>query len=257
MPRTISTRPTAEAALRALRKLADPARAKHALRFFRTGKGEYGEGDQFLGITVPDVRRVAKVFGELDAKGVRSLLHSPWHEARLLALVIMVEAFRRGDEAERRRWAALYLKERAWVNNWDLVDVSAATLLGAWIVEHGGARDRAVLEKLVRSKNLWDRRIAVVATFAMIRAGDVEPTMRLSRQVLGDKHDLMHKASGWMLREAGKRDLAALRTFLRAHAHEMPRTMLRYAIERMTPGERAKWMQSTGGKRPAGKRAAP
>lgn len=211
-----------------------------ALRFFKTAPGEYGEGDQFLGLTVPQVRAMLPQTDELTEAEVLELLRSKWHEERLLALLILVRRFDKAkkDEAARAQIVKLYLANTAWINNWDLVDTSAPQILGAWLL----TRDRAVLGRLAKSESLWEQRIAVVATLAFIRAGDFADTLRLCGQFLTHKHDLLHKACGWMLREAGKRNVEVLREFLRLHASRMPRTMLRYAIEKLPAAERRRWM---------------
>ena len=215
---------TARAIERRLRALGDPDRAKHSLRFFRTGPGEYGEGDRFLGLTVPQVRALAREYKAAPLDVLEQLLQSPWHEARLLALVILVEQCRRGDEARREAIRALYLRNTHRVNNWDLVDCSAAHIVGTG--------DRALLERLARSESLWERRMAMIATFEAIRRNELDDALRIAAMLVGDGHDLIHKAAGWMLREVGQRDRAAEERFLRKYAARMPRTMLRYAIER-------------------------
>lgn len=222
-----------------LQTLANPVDAAHAQRFFKTGPGEYGEGDRFLGIRVPAVRAlVRETRREVDQAAAVGLLQSEWHEARLFGLLLMVERFRRGDEPARRALYDAYLAHTDRINNWDLVDCSAEHIIGGWLFE----RDRKPLYRLVKSASLWERRIAVLATFHFIRKSDFADTVNLCELLLRDEHDLMHKATGWMLREAGKRDVAVLRTFLTRHAAVMPRTMLRYAIEKLPEAERKKWM---------------
>lgn len=220
-----------------LHALADPVRAAGALRFFKTGPGEYGEGDQFLGVTVPLVRSLVRESDALSEREMLSLLHSKWHEERLLALLVFVRRFER-RAAERERIVELYAANTRWINNWDLVDTSAPQILGAWLRE----RDRALLRKLAASSDLWEQRIAVLATFAFIRADDFTDTLALCEQFLTHRHDLMHKACGWMLRELGKRDVSTLRAFLDKHATRMPRTMLRYAIEKFAESERRRYL---------------
>lgn len=217
--------------------LADPVRAVGATRFFKTGPGDYGEGDKFLGLTVPLIRSLVREADALSEDAVLSLLHSEWHDERLLALLMMVRRFER-DAGERERIVNLYLANTRWVNNWDLVDTSSPHILGAWLL----GRDRAILQKLAASPSLWEQRIAVLATFAFIRADEFGPTLALCEPLLTHQHDLMHKACGWMLREVGKRDVSALRTFLDAHAARMPRTMLRYSIEKFSPVERQRYL---------------
>jgi 3-methyladenine DNA glycosylase AlkD len=218
----------------ALHQLANPAKARLMAGFFKTGKGEYGEGDQFLGLTVPAIRAVATRFRDLGFPACRKLLQSSFNDERLLALMILVEQYRRGDKAEKIAIHRLYLAQRERVNNWNLVDSSASYIVGAHLLE----RDRTLLKTLARSRSLWDRRIAMVATLAFIRRNEFADTLALAEQLLDDDQDLMHKACGWMLREVGKRDEAVLQGFLKQHHRRMPRTMLRYAIERLAERER-------------------
>lgn len=222
----------------ALATRADPAKAVVLRRFFKTGPGEYGAGDEFLGVTVPAQRLVAREFDRLPHAAVLELLQSAIHEHRLTALLIWVRQFERGDEARRREIHETYLGQTRWVNNWDLVDTSAPTIVGTWLA----TRSRRTLDRLAASANLWERRIAMLATFAFIRAGELAATFVLADRLLADPEDLMHKAVGWMLREAGKRDRAALEEFLATRAGRMPRTMLRYAIERFPPTARRRWL---------------
>jgi 3-methyladenine DNA glycosylase AlkD len=230
--------PTAAAALKRLHALANPKDAKFLQGFFRTGPGDYGEGDRFLGIRVPATRRLASDFREMPLDQVERLLHSPWHEARLLALLLLNDAYERANLAGRADVFRRYLRNTARINNWDLVDLSAPNVVGA----HLASRPRAKLDQLSRSRSLWERRIAIVATYQFIRNGEFEDTLRIARQLLGDTHDLIHKATGWMLREVGKRDRGRLEGFLDEHAHEMPRTMLRYAIERLPAEDKQRFM---------------
>jgi len=221
---------------RAMRAAGSPSKATSSLRFFKTGPGQYGEGDQFLGLTVPQVRGFVACCKELSRSQVEQLLHSPWHEERLLALLLLVKRFPQ-DPAEIYK---LYLENVArWVNNWDLVDTSASQIVGGFLLHR---EDRSVLQRLARSDNLWERRVAVIATFAFIRAGQFEDTMDLCEMLMGDRHDLMHKACGWMLRELGKRDRSVLEGFLDRWAGRMPRTMLRYAIEKLEPERRQHYL---------------
>ena len=224
---------------RAVADHADPKRARASRWFFKTGPGEYGEGDVFAGLTVPVVRRLARTFRDADDATLARLLASRVHEERLLALVVLVDRFRRSkDEAERRLLHRFYLRHLDRVNNWDLVDVSAPDLLGTYLSEQ-----TVLLSRLARSRSVWRRRIAVMAHAASIRRGEAEPMLRFAERFLDDEHDLIHKAVGWMLREVGARvDASALRRFLDRHAAEMPRTMLRYAIEKFPPRERARFM---------------
>ena len=221
-----------------LRASAKPGDAEFLQRFFKTGPGQYGEGDLFLGGRVPTARALAKQCDLLPWVDLTSLLHSRYHEERLLALLILVRRFQRGTEPERRAVYDFYLASTRWINNWDLVDLSAYHIIGAWLLE----RSREPLLELVVSPMLWERRIAVVCTYAFIRAGQFNDTLELSRRLLNDGHDLMHKACGWMLREVGKRDQAVLAGFLEQHSRAMPRTMLRYAIERFPEPERRAWL---------------
>jgi 3-methyladenine DNA glycosylase AlkD len=227
------------AARRRLRTFADRRRAIFVQRFFKTGAGEYGEGDRFLGLTVPHLREVAREFRSLSLADLRRLLASRWHEERLLALVILVDRYARAGDAERKAIYRLYIASTDRINNWDLVDASAPQIVGA----HLARRSRAPLYRLVKSKSVWERRIAIMATFHFIRLGEFEDSLALTAALLDDKHDLIHKAAGWMLREIGKRDRAVEEAFLRKHAAKMPRTMLRYAIERFPPAVRRRYMR--------------
>ena len=225
---------------RELKASADPSRAALLQRFFKTGPGEYAEGDRFLGLTVPQVRAIAVKHQSLPLADLQALLASPWHEERLLALVILVRQYERGTAAKRDAIYRLYRRNTASINNWDLVDCSAGNIVGA----HLGERDHRVLDQLARSPLLWERRIAIIATFFYIRRGELEPTLRLAELLLEDEHDLIHKAVGWMLREVGKRDRAVLQRFLDAHAQRMPRTMLRYAIEQFPERLRHRYLRA-------------
>ena len=225
-------------AIRRLRELADPKHAVNLLRFFKTGPGQYGAGDQFLGLRVPQIRKVGREFRHLPLREVLELLQSKWHEVRLLALLIMVEQYKRGDERQRAEIYRQYLRNTSRINNWDLVDSSAPHIVGAYLRE----RSRAPLRKLARSKSLWERRIAMIATQHLIRNADFDDALHIAEILVRDENDLIHKAVGWMLRELGARDRSALRSFLTRHAPTMPRTMLRYAIEHLSPAERRRWM---------------
>jgi 3-methyladenine DNA glycosylase AlkD len=218
----------------AVRALANPNKAKFLAGFFKTAKGQYAEGDRFLGITVPAIRQLVRQYRRLGLKDCEQLLQSAYNEERLFALLILVEQYGKGDAGVKDRVYRVYLKNRRRVNNWNLVDGSAPHIVGAHLL----TRNRSMLYQLAKSRSLWDRRIAVLATFAFIRSGDFTDTLKLTRQLLEDEHDLMHKACGWMLREVGKRSRPVLEDFLRRHHAVMPRTMLRYAIERFTPAER-------------------
>lgn len=231
--------PVTDAVQRDLHDLADPARAAALQGYFKTGVGEYGEGDRFLGLRVPQVRAVAKRHRTLQLGAIRELLQSPWHEARQCALLIMVDQYRRGQPAERAALFQTYLDHTAGINNWDLVDVSAPHIVGAHLYPSG----RATLDRLARSASVWERRIAIMATAYWISQGEFAPTLRLATRLLHDDHDLIHKAAGWMLREVGKRDRAAEEAFLEEHAHTMPRTMLRYAIEHFPQRRREEFLR--------------
>jgi 3-methyladenine DNA glycosylase AlkD len=212
-----------------LLKLGDPVRAVHSLRFFKTGKGQYGEGDKFIGCTVPQTRSVAAMYTNLTLNDVSKLLNDEIHECRLCALVILTNKYNKANELERYEILNFYLANTKRINNWDLVDISAHKIVGEWFKKR---EDRSLLHELANSKLLWDQRIAIVTTYTFIRNNDFNETLMLSEKFLTHKHDLMHKACGWMLREVGKRDEATLTYFLDKHAHHMPRTMLRYTIEK-------------------------
>jgi 3-methyladenine DNA glycosylase AlkD len=229
----------ADRARDALAALADPVKARFLAGFFKTGKGQYAEGDKFLGIAVPSVRAVAKRFRGMALAECGKLLRSEYNEARLLALILMADLYQKGGDDIREAVFESYLEGRQFVNNWNLVDASAPNIAGAHLL----GRSRAPLYELVKSKSLWDRRVAIVATFAFIRQNDFADTLEIARQLLGDREDLIHKACGWMLREAGKRDQPALEIFLRASRAAMPRTMLRYAIERFPAALRQAYMR--------------
>jgi len=223
-----------------LQKLASPGDAAFLQRYFKTAPGEYGAGDRFIGIRVPVLRRLAREFRELPPGGVAALMRSPIHEERLLALILLVNTFERADENGRAEIYDFYLAHLDRVNNWDLVDVSAPRIVGP----HLENRSRKILFRLARSKNLWHRRLAVLATFHFIRSSDFADAFRLAELLRDDKHDLMHKAVGWMLREIGKRDAAVLQKYLGRHAARMPRTMLRYAIKKLPARSRKHYLQA-------------
>jgi len=223
---------------RQLDELADADIAEHSQRFFKTGPGDYGYGDKFIGVRVPVLRKLARQHRELTERDLLRLLKSTIHERRLLALLILVEQYQRADDQRQQAIYELYLAHTRWVNNWDLVDSSAHHIVG----HHLHRRSKRPLTQLARSDSLWERRIAMIATFYFIRTNELDETFRLAKHLLHDKHDLMHKAVGWMLREAGKRDQAALESFLKQHYCQMPRTMLRYAIERFPETRRQKYL---------------
>lgn len=223
-----------------LASVADPRKAEVLRRFFKTGKGEYGEGDRFLGVTVPKVRSVAlKHWKAAGLRDIEALLRSGVHEHRFAALEMLVMKYESADEEKKGRIFRFYLKHADRINNWDLVDASVEYIIGDRLFE----RDRCTLCTLSRSRSVWKRRMSIVATFAFIKKGDLDDTFLLSERLMADKHDLIHKAVGWMLREAGKRDERRLRVFLDAHAKSMPRTMLRYAIERLPESTRRRYLK--------------
>ncbi|MBP9751888.1 MAG: DNA alkylation repair protein [Candidatus Moranbacteria bacterium] len=228
--------------VRTLKSLGSPEKAKILSGFFKCGKGEYGEGDRFLGVTVPEQRAIAKANRDLPFPEIETLLGNPYHEARLTGLLVLTYAFERADEGRRKAIFDFYCAHLPAVNNWDLVDVTAPNIVGGYLTEKKLAR-RKVLRRFAKSKNLWERRIAIVSTFTFIRRGDFDDTLAIAELLLSDPHDLIHKATGWMLREVGKRDETVLKRFLDAHAAAMPRTMLRYAIERFSPMERARFLE--------------
>ncbi len=218
-----------------IKSYIDPEKARILPRFFKTGKGEYGEGDRFMGVTVPNIRKVAKSNKDVSLDMVEKLLQSEWHEVRMCAVLLLVEKFKKQDEAVLK----VYLRNTDRINNWDLVDLSAPQIVGGYLLNKG---DRSLLYRLVKSESLWERRIAIVSTLTFIRNGQFEDTIAISEMLLEDSHDLIHKATGWMLREMGKRDLALLRDFLSKHSGTMSRTTLRYAIEKMDPEKRKFWL---------------
>jgi 3-methyladenine DNA glycosylase AlkD len=230
---------TARAISRALRSRANPDHAPNLQRFFKTGPGEYGEGDRFVGATLPVIRALCRECRGTPLDEILTLLRSPIHEERTLALLILVDAFKAGDEETQRRIYDLYLAHTACVNNWDLVDCSAAQIVGGWL----RGRSQAPLTRLAGSKSLWERRIAMIATFDGIRRGGFDDALRIADLLLHDEHDLVHKAVGWMLREVGQRDGARERAFLKARYKTMPRTMLRYAIEKFPERERRRYLE--------------
>jgi 3-methyladenine DNA glycosylase AlkD len=229
----------AEQVRKRLRQLADRDRAEVSQRFFKTGPGEYGEGDVFLGVRVPDLRRLAGDFQELDLKGIRTLLRSEVHEERAMALLILIRNYQRGGDRERERIYTFYMNHLRFINNWDLVDVSAEHVVGAFLKD----KSRKPLHRLARSTDLWERRVSILATFHYIKAGEFSETLKIARTLLSDEEDLIQKAVGWMLREVGKRDLATEERFLREHYRKMPRTMLRYAIERFPEPKRRRYLK--------------
>jgi 3-methyladenine DNA glycosylase AlkD len=222
-----------------LGKLADPEKKLKLQQFFKTGKGQYGEGDIFIGVSVPDLRKKAKKYRQLPLLQVEALLHSEIHEHRLVALHILVGKYSRGTDLERKKIVELYLDNTTWINNWDLVDSSAHKILG----EYYWDKPKNTLYRFAGSDNLWERRISVISTFAFISRGSFEDSLKIAEILLHDEHDLIHKAVGWMLREIGKRDLAKEEEFLIKHYKTMPRTMLRYAIERFEKEKKQFYMK--------------
>lgn len=217
-----------------LSQLSSPEKAKKLSWFFKTGKGQYGEGDVFLGIPVPEQRKVAKRYNDLPLDDLQELLSSNIHEHRLTALLILVSKYAKADDPDKKEIFGFYLKNTEHINNWDLVDLSAPKIVG----EHLLNKDTSILFKLAKSNSLWERRIAVLSTFTFIRNNDFDDALSISEILLHDEHDLIHKAVGWMLREVGKRDQEAEERFLRKYCRQMPRTMLRYAIERFDENKR-------------------
>jgi len=223
-----------------LNKLADPEKAKLYQRYFKTGKGEYGEGDVFLGIIVPKQREIAKKYYDLDLKDLQELMNSKIHEHRMIGLFILVNKYKTTDH--KKIITHFYLKNAkiGRINNWDLVDLSAQNILGTHLLD----KDRKILYDLAKSDNLWERRIAVLATFMFIKNNDFQDSFKIAKLLLEDKRDLMHKAVGWMLREIGKRNQDVEEDFLKKHYKKMPRTMLRYAIERFNENKRKAYLNS-------------
>jgi 3-methyladenine DNA glycosylase AlkD len=230
-------------ALGALQELGDVAKAAFAQRFFKTGPGEYAQGDRFLGIRVPQIRAFVRSMRDAGMEVALPLLKSGWHEARAAGLMLLVNLYQQGDDKTRAKIYALYLKSTRFINNWDLVDLSAEHIVGAWLADKPALR-RRVLERLAGSASLWERRIAMLATFHYIKRGQYEDAFRVAALLLDDDEDLIHKAVGWMLREVGKRigeDVEE--SFLKRHYRAMPRTMLRYAIERFDEPKRNRYLR--------------
>lgn len=224
-----------------LEQLGSPERAEAAKRYFKTGPGEYGEGDIFYGLGAPVMRGLARTHQALADKETLRLLRSPIHEARCVALLILVHAYAKGDGAARQGIYETYLANTRFINNWDLVDVSAPHIVGAHLAD----KSRKPLDRLARSQSLWERRIAIIATFHFIRTGEYADTLKVAKRLLGDQEDLIHKAVGWMLREVDKRDRESAVSFLKEHYKLMPRTMLRYAIERFPEAQRQRYLKGT------------
>lgn len=219
-------------------KLADKKKAELLSRYFKTGKGQYGEGDIFLGLTVPSQREVAKDFCHLSFLDLQKFLNSKYHEFRLIALLILVKKFSKSSESERKKIVDFYLKNLKNINNWDLVDLSCHHILGVYLFD----KNRKILYKLASSKHLWTKRVAVISTFYFIKNNDLDDVYKIAKMLINDKHDLMHKAVGWMLREAGKKDQARLEKFLLDNKEKIDRTTWRYAIERFDLKKRSYFM---------------
>lgn len=223
-----------------LHRLAKPEKIAIYQNFFKTGKGEYAEGDVFIGVTVPDTRKVAQNFVDIKREELLPLLNSKIHEERMCGLMILTYQYSKTkEESEHKKIVDFYLKHKYAGNNWDLIDCISDRILGIWLLE----RDKSILYKLAKSKNLWDRRIAIISTFYFIKNNKFEETLKISEILLNDKHDLIHKAVGWMLREVGKKDEKVLKIFLKKHYKAMPRTMLRYAIERFSEKVRKAYLK--------------
>jgi len=223
----------------AVHQQANKLQAANLARFFKTGKGEYGEGDVFYGLMVPQSREIAKKFNELELPEIKKLLTSPIHEIRLIGLLILVDQFTKGDVIKQRMVVDFYLDNTKYINNWDLVDLTAHKILGVWLLD----KSTKILFELANSNNLWERRIAVISSFAHIKNNNFKPTLALAKILLKDEHDLIQKAVGWMLREMGKKSIKDLRRFLDANVGKMPRTMLRYAIEKLPAKERQSYLK--------------
>jgi 3-methyladenine DNA glycosylase AlkD len=223
-----------------LRGLSNSPKAKILQRFFKTAPGEYGYGDKFLGVIVPEQRKIAKKYYSITSlKEIEQLLHSPFHEERLTALLILVLKYEQSKSAEKKKIFRIYLKNLRHINNWDLVDLSAPNIVGDYLFD----KDKKILIKLVKSNHLWSKRVAILATYYFIKQGDCAWTLKISKILLDDKHDLIHKAVGWMLREVGKNCGQQIeKEFLDQYGAQMPRTMLRYAIEKFSPSERKKYL---------------
>lgn len=232
-------KPTLRELQKRLKDSANLANAKQAQRFFKTGPGEYGEGDRFRGIKMPELRKLSRQFRNLNLRDLDQLVRSEYHEDRMVGLLILVLRYQSADEKEQEKIYRFYVRHIRYVNNWDLVDLTAEHIIGAWLQD----RDKQPLLKWARSKNLWERRIAVLSTFRYIKQSNIQETLKVAEMLLTDNHDLIHKAVGWMLREVGKRDMAAEETFLREHYKRMPRTMLRYAIERFPERKRRAYLR--------------
>jgi 3-methyladenine DNA glycosylase AlkD len=225
-----------------IRELADEEIAKHSLRFFKTGQGEYGYGDIFLGVRVPRIRLIAKKHIDISIIDMKTLIQSKYHEERLLGLIILVNKYSKAkDRKIKDQLYKIYISSFKYINGWDLVDVTCPHVTGKHLID----KDRTILYKWAKSEDLWTKRIAMVSTFSFIRKNDLEDTFKIAEILLHDEHDLIHKAVGWMLREAGKRDIKKEETFLKKYYKTMPRTMLRYSIEKFPESKRQKYLKGT------------
>ena len=222
-----------------LKEFEDKKKARELQRFFKTGPGEYGEGDIFLGIKVPVLRNIAKKYRDISLPEIEKLLHSPIHEERFLSLVLLTQSFTRSNEREKKKLYEFYLENTGYINNWDLVDTSAEHIIGEFLRD----KSKKPLHALARSRSLWERRIAIIATFTFIKQNDFNETLKIAKMLLTDNADLIHKALGWMLREVGKRDLQTEEIFLEEHYNKMPRVMLRYAIEKFPEEKRRMYLK--------------
>lgn len=229
----------AEDVIKDVRKEADPAKVEILSRFFKTRKGEYGEGDLFLGVKVPPLRKISKKYKGLPLPELQKIVKSKYHEERLLGFFILCETFQKTPEEDRNKLHQFYLKNLKYVNNWDIVDLSSREMIGDYLLD----KKRDILYKLAKSENLWERRISIISTYAFIRKQDFKDALKISEILLKDKEDLIHKAVGWMLREIGNRSLKPETDFLDKHASSMPRTMLRYAVEKFPDKLRTKYMK--------------
>jgi len=225
--------------IKEIRQQKDPARAESNLWFFKTGKGQYGEGDKFLGLTMGQLRTLAQKYVDLSLPELEKLIKSKFHEDRMAGLLILTYKYPKADPSAKKQIYDFYIKNRKAANNWDLVDVTVPNVIGEYLLHH----DRKILYQFAKSKDLWEKRIAVLATFTFIRRGDFTDNLKIAKILLHDDHDLIHKAVGWMLREVGKRDLPLLEKFLKPIYNEMPRTMLRYTIEKFPKPKYQKYLK--------------
>jgi len=225
-----------------IRALANKEIAQHSLRFFKTDKGEYGHGDLFLGVRAPQIRLIAKKHIDISITDMKTLIQSKYHEERFLGLIILVNKYAKTkDKKNRNQLYKIYVSSFKYINNWNLVDVTCPHVTGKHLID----KDRTILYKWAKSEDLWTKRIAMISTFYFIRKNDLDDTFKIADMLLQDEHDLIHKAVGWMLREAGKRDIKKEETFLKKHYKTMPRTMLRYSIEKFPETKRQKYLKGT------------